>query len=172
MQKEIWKYIPGYEDYYKVSTYGRVKSMSRLIIRSNGWPIPIKSKILKPIFNKHGYTVTTLCKDGVCSKYLTHTLVAMAFLKKDKEKYVIDHIDNNKSNNKLTNLQYISHRENCSKDVKNKTSKYRGVHWAKQRNKWRASIKHNGKCIYLGYFLDEYDAYLAYNKYLEDNNIY
>jgi len=85
---------------------------------------------------------------------------------------VIDHIDNNKSNNRLDNLQLISNRENSSKTLKKiqgKTySKYVGVTWNKQINRWIAQIQVNKKHIHLGTFINEYDAHIVYQNKLKE----
>jgi hypothetical protein len=96
-------------------------------------------------------------------------LVAMAFLnhKPCGHKLVVDHIDNNPLNDRLYNLQVITHRQNCSKDKKG-TSKYTGVTWEKRINKWKAHIRINSKLKYLGYFTDELKAANAYKKALEE----
>jgi hypothetical protein len=85
-------------------------------------------------------------------------LVAMAFLNHKPDgthKIVVDHINNNKLDNRVVNLQLISQRENLSKDRKDGTSKYVGVCWKKSRNKWQVDIKIDGKRKYLGLFTDE-----------------
>ena len=80
---------------------------------------------------------------------------------------VVDHIDNNPMNNKLNNLQLISHRENCSKDRKQGASKYTGVSWFARDSKWRASISFKGSSVHLGYFKDELDAHYQYELALD-----
>jgi len=116
---EIFKDIPGYEGIYQVSDLGRVKSL-----KFN------KEKILKPGVNNHGYYTVVLCK-GKRKTINVHQLVAMAFLNHEPCGYnglIVDHKDNNPLNNRLSNLQLISQRENTSKDKKG-SSKYTGVSW-------------------------------------------
>ncbi len=62
-----------------------------------------------------------------------------------------------------TNLQLITNKKNTSKDRKNKTSKYTGVSWHKQSNKWLAQFRENGSVKYLGTFETEEEARDAYN---------
>jgi hypothetical protein len=78
---------------------------------------------------------------------------------------IIDHINNIQTDNRLENLQIITHRENISKS-KIGTSIYTGVCWNKRKNKWTASININYKRLHLGYFKNEYDAHLAYQNKL------
>jgi hypothetical protein len=96
-----------------------------------------------------------------------HVLVAVCFLNHKPEKnVVVDHIDGNKKNNNVNNLQIITHRENISRGKKNKTSKYTGVSLVKNSKKWKSSIDKLGKKIYLGCFDKEEDARDAYLKAL------
>jgi hypothetical protein len=157
MIEEIWKDIPGYEGIYQVSDLGNVKSL-----RFN------KEKILKPGVNGSGYYTVVLCKGKRKTKKV-HKLVAMAFLNHNPDGYklVVDHKDNDKLNNILSNLQLISQRENSSKDKKG-TSKHTGVSWDKERNKWKSSISINGKLKNLGRFNCELAAHHAYEKKLDE----
>ena len=104
--------------------------------------------------------------------YYVHQLVAMAFLGHvpNGHKMVVDHIDNNKSNNTLENIQVITTRQNTSKDRfrTNVSSKYIGVFFIKSMNKYRAKIYNNGCEEYLGVFDDEKQAGLAYQKRLKE----
>jgi hypothetical protein len=162
---EIWKDVPDYEGLYQVSNLGRVKSF-----------FYNKESILKGVIDGNGYLKVNLCKNSKAKNCNIHKLVASAFLinKTKNTKLVVDHIDNNRFNNKLENLQLITQRENLSKDVKNKTSKYTGVCFycynKNMQKKWKATIKINGKVKHLGYFIDEYKASLAYKKALREEN--
>jgi hypothetical protein len=79
---------------------------------------------------------------------------------------VVDHINNIKTDNRLSNLQLVTIRYNLSKD-KTGTSKYTGVSWHSRDKNWQASIRINGKKAYLGSFQDESEAALAYQNALE-----
>jgi hypothetical protein len=166
---EIWKDIPDYEGMYQVSNLGNVKSLSRVVLRKGKYPFLSKEKILSGRIDSNGYYSLSLFKNKTRKFFKKHQLVAMAFLghKPDgSTKIVVDHIDNNKLNNRLDNLQLISHRENVSKDKKG-TSEYTGVCWNKKSNKWKAYIMLNKKQKYLGYFETEQDAHLAYKNALK-----
>jgi len=173
--KEIWKDIPNYEGLYQVSNLGRVKSLGRIVIRGRKSKQYKKENILKyrysgREFNK--YVSVALFKNGKRSDKKVHQLMAVAFLnhKPDGHKIVVDHINNIPNDNRLENLQLITNRENLSKD-KNGSSKYVGVRWDKERNKWASQICINGKQKFLGRFKEEIDAHLAYqNKLKEINN--
>tara|TARA_R110000803_G_scaffold198005_1_gene261688 strand:+ start:43 stop:567 length:525 start_codon:yes stop_codon:yes gene_type:complete len=161
---EVWKDIPEFEGIYQVSNLGNVNSL-----KFN------KLKVLKKSLNSNGRYRVTLCKNGYKSTNCKISqLSAMAFLnhKPCGFKIVVDHIDNNKENDKLYNLQLISNRENCSKDIKRGSSKYVGVSWHKNLNKWRTSIYIKGKIKHLGYFTDEKEAAQAYQNELKKINQY
>jgi len=170
-QKEIWKEVVGYEGSYQISSFGRVKSLSRVIVKGNGVECPFKERMIKPYLGNRGYFVAGLSENGKTKPKKIHQLVAMAFLdhKPDgKQTIVVDHIDNNKMNNNVNNLQLISQRENTSKDQKGGSSSFVGVNWHKNASKWVAKISVNGKRKHLGYFTNELDASKAYQTALKD----
>jgi hypothetical protein len=153
--EEIWKDIPEYEGIYQISNLGRVKSLKFG-----------KEKILNGWIRRDGYIAVNLMYNKR-KTYRLHQLIAITFLnhKPNGHKIVVDHIDNNKLNNRLDNLQLVSQRLNVSKDRKG-SSKYTGVSWNKTAKKYKAEITINGKINYLGLFINEYDAHLAYQNKL------
>jgi len=84
---------------------------------------------------------------------------------------VINHIDNNKLNNFLGNLEIISNRKNSTIHRKKGTSKYPGVHYCKRVKRWIARIQVKGSNIYLGSFIDEIEAAKAYDNYVIENRL-
>lgn len=159
--EEIWKDIPDYEGLYNVSNYGKVRSFKYG-----------KEKILKGSLSKRGYIQYTLsCKENKKNRvYLAHQLVAMAFLghKPNGFKLVIDHINDNKLDNRKENLQIVTQRFNSCKTQGKYSSQYKGVSWHRQNNKWRADAFINNKSKYLGSYENEYDAHLAYQNALQN----
>jgi len=155
---EIWKTIPGFEN-YEVSNKGRVKSLKFG-----------KERIKKQSINNSGYLVLNLFKNGKRKQFQIHQLVAITFLnhKPDGHNIVVDHIDNNPLNNKLENLQLITNRENNSKDKKGKSSKYIGVCYDKNAKKFKAQIQINGKSKYLGLFKNPKIAHAVYLNAIEN----
>lgn len=81
---------------------------------------------------------------------------------------VADHIDGNGLNNCKSNLRVVTVRQNAQNRHINKSSKYPGVSWMKQFNKWHALIQINGSLKHLGLFGSELDAYNAYLKALSE----
>ena len=167
-QNEIWKDIPNYVGMYQVSNLGRVKSLARARMRgrSKGFT---SERILK-FHNNRGYHAVGLYVCGVRKILKVHQLVAMAFLNHTPCRYkrVVDHINGIIDDNRVENLQVVTQRENASKDRKGGASKYVGVDWHKQTNKWRARIRLNGKRAHLGEFTNELEASEAHQKALKE----
>jgi hypothetical protein len=172
--KEIWEEILGYEGLYQVSNCGNVKSLSRTITKGNITYVT-KDKLLKQSIDTVGYPYVNLSDYKKQKTFRVHQLVAIAFLNHTPNKYdglLVDHIDGNKLNNNLNNLQLVTNRINSSKDRKNKTSKFTGVSWHKQSNKWLAQVRKNDKVEYLGVFEKEEDAAIAYLNSLQAERSY
>ena len=160
---EIWKDIPNFKN-YQVSNLGNVRSLN---YNRTG-----KTKVLMKHINNRGRYTLNLYKKGIrYSNRNISALVAQAFLnhKPCGHKLVVDHINNISTNDKLYNLQVITHRLNVTKDKKG-TSKYAGVFWDKARNKWTSFIKINNKNIYLGSYKNEQEAAQAYQQELNKIN--
>jgi len=169
---EIYKSVLGYEGIYEISNLGNVKSLSRTIFVEGRKPYILNERILKPGINTKGYYIVVLC-NGKQKTRKVHQLVAIAFLNHTPcgMNLVVDHIDENKLNNKADNLQILTNRQNLSKGTPNKTSKYIGVS-KNLRGKYSAAIQINGKDINLGSFDNEEDAREAYLDKLKKINIY
>lgn len=108
MIQEEWRFIPGFSKNYMVSNIGNVKSVERLMVRSNGRPQKIKERILKSSCDVWGYP--TVRVDGKTIK--VHRAVALAFLGDRPESCEIRHMDGDPKNNNVRNLKYGSHSQN------------------------------------------------------------
>ena len=163
---EQWEDIPGYVGLYQASTLGRVKSLDRVIVHSNGKEVNYKGKVLNPYVYKH-YQMVNLSKNSKVKTITVHQVIAITFLghKPNEYKIVIDHINNVKTDNRVSNLQLITHRKNCSKDRKS-YSGYTGVY--ENGNKWRARIRIGGKMVNLGSYSCPLKASVAYNNKVKE----
>ena len=110
---EEWRDIKGYEGLYQISSEGRVKSKQR-ITRNNQ---TIKEKIRKPKIDKDGYCCVKLWIDGISKEYFIHRLVAQAFIPNPYNKPCIDHINTNKTDNRVENLRWCTHKENANNPI-------------------------------------------------------
>jgi hypothetical protein len=170
---EIWKPVKGYEGLYEISSYGRVKSLSRFVYQNNGKYL-IKEKIMK--FSKKGtrknYLGLVLNGNNLKKDYMVHQLVAQYIPNPRNLKY-INHKDGNGFNNFYLNLEWVTQRENvCHGQDKSKTSsKYIGVYWGKIQRKWKVNIRINNKKKHLGSFDSEEEAYQARCDFEKENNI-
>ena len=117
---EQWRDIDGYDGVYQVSDLGRVRSLKYGKVR-----------VLKGINDKDGYLLVSLCKGGKIKKCRVHRLVAQAFIPNtDSSKTLINHIDECKQNNKVSNLEYCDNQYNTT---------YNDIHH--RRNTKRRKIK-------------------------------
>lgn len=110
--EEIWKDIENYENLYQISNFGRVKSLFRIIKTIKGYNITIKEKILKTVIDNTGYYAVSLWKNNKQSRLHIHRLVAKHFIINKNNKPFINHIDGNKLNNCVDNLEWCTPLEN------------------------------------------------------------
>ena len=158
MENEIFLPIKGYEGLYEVSNLGNVKSlrMNRNLIQ---------------ILKSTGYKQVGLSKNGNTKRTTVHLLVVGAFLNHfpSGNKILVNHINFNKTDNRLENLEVVPARVNANQKHLPSTSEYTGVCWHKREGKWRAQIYVNRKMKYLGSFNCEIEASNAYEKYLSNH---
>ena len=105
---EIWKSIDGYEGLYEVSDLGNIKSLERLC-KSRGKRFrPTKEMIKKQVPNKQGYMLISLSKNSKCKNFSVHRLVAKAFIPNPNNFPQVNHKDENKANNEVSNLEWCT----------------------------------------------------------------
>ncbi|AKJ72165.1 hypothetical protein GMA1_68 [Gordonia phage GMA1] len=114
-EQEIWKAIPGLEGTHEVSSLGRVRSLDHVVISKVGRVIHRKSRIYKLTPSAYGYPMANLKRQ----KYLVHHLVLLAFVGPKEKGMGVLHRDDDKTNNRLSNLYYGSHSENMQDCVRN-----------------------------------------------------
>lgn len=117
----------------------------------------VTGKYLKQHLNQNGYYKIVITVDKRCYNYLIHRLIALYHIPNEEGLETVDHIDGCITNNRLSNLHWVSSIQNSQNQRKAK-----GYIWIASRSKWRAKIVVNKKVIYLGEFLLEEDARKAY----------
>ena len=159
---EQWKDIPNYEGLYQVSDLGRIKS---LFYRAKP-----KHGILKQSICDYGYFLVSLHKDKIGTKSRVNILVAMAFLNHVPNGItnIVDHIFQNRKDNRLLFLQIITQRENTNQKHLKSSSEFTGVYWHKIHKKWKSAIRIEDKKHHLGSFTDEKEASNAYEMALKN----
>ena len=167
--QEEWKSIPNYEEFYEISSLGRVKNK-------------LTQKVLKQSIDNNGYLVLNLRKDYIKKTKRVHQLVAITFLnhKPCGMKLVIDHINNNRSDNRLENLQIVTQKENVIKKPNEKINNllkyeklineyskktlinYNPIVFLKNNNKWACQVVKNNRLVFLGCFDNKIEAMLTF----------
>lgn len=111
---ETWENIKDFEGLYQVSNLGRVRSLDRWTNSKCGSMQLKKGRILKQGLNKCGYQLVHLCKDGKGKTYTVHRLVADAFIPNPQNLKEINHIDEDKTNNRVCNLEWCDRSYNIN----------------------------------------------------------
>lgn len=111
--KEEWKAVPGYEDRYEVSNFGRVLSLTRIIERSDGRKSKLEGRLRNLGLNSDGYPAVKLYKNSKAKNVKVHRLVAQCFVDNPKNKKIVNHLDGDKTNNLATNLEWVTSSENA-----------------------------------------------------------
>ena len=155
---EIWKDLNGYEDNYSISNLGNIMSKERQVPTKNPEILrTIKAQKRKKFINKRGYEIVTLSKNNKIKTFTVHQLMALSFFKDFDKGTQINHIDGNKINNELSNLEVSNSSHNQFHAVREGLvkprgkSKYRYVYYVKNPravNRWAGCIVHNGKNSY------------------------
>lgn len=110
--KEEWRDIPQYEGLYQVSNNGRIRSVERIVRRNGNTIKRLRSVVLRPQFQKNGYMFVALSKNGEVKQILVHRAVAVAFISNPLSKPEVNHINENKRDNRATNLEWMTIAEN------------------------------------------------------------
>ena len=131
MTEEIWRPIKGYEGLYDVSSYGRVRSVDRYKSNNGGiqW---IKERILSPEKDKCGYLQVFLHCNGKQHQRKIHRLVAQTFISNPDNLPCVNHKDEDKTNNRVDNLEWCDAKYNCNYGTRNiriRETKMKNGYW-------------------------------------------
>jgi len=145
LELTIWLPIKDYPN-YEVSICGSVRNVKT-------------KRILRPSI-RAGYYAVVLCKNNTTKTLNIHRLVCKAFIPNLNNEKCVDHKNNDKLDNTVSNLRWASHQENnFNRQLSSKnTSSIKGVYWNKKMKKWHTRIMINNKNIHLGYFDNLDDA--------------
>ena len=118
MSEEVWRDIEGFDGLYQVSNQGRVKSLERKVPKGDG-ERTVKERILKPGVRSKGYLFVVLCAGGKSRMFSVHRLVCQAFHDNPENKLDVNHINENKTDNRACNLEWSTRKENCNHGTRN-----------------------------------------------------
>ena len=171
---EIWKPIKGYEKLYEVSNKGRIRNT--------------RNKVMKTYIINSGYKAIKFTVNGKRTSHLIHRIVATTFLDNFESLPEVNHINENKLDNKVENLEWVSSAQNKQHSLKSGTydkiyttcntlgkknncknhSNYHNVTFHKGRNKWAATIRVGGKNMFPKRFNTEVEAALHVNWIIDE----
>lgn len=110
-----WKDIPNFEGYYQANKNGEIRSVTRRVKKHNGYKM-VYGRVLKP--TQQRYQIVRFSKDGVVSAHLVHRIIAETFFRKMRADEVVNHLDGNKHNNTVANLEICSQKQNIAHAMK------------------------------------------------------
>lgn len=160
MANEIWRTIPGFKGRYEVSSLGNIRNIRKAALKPR-----------MPTLNKHGYLRLNLTTNSKVTRNIeVHTLVALTFIRKRKKGEMINHKNYIKTDNRASNLEYVTHRENITHRCI-RSNKYTGAIFVRKTGKWSGVVQHKGVIKYLGTFNNPLSAHQAYKNYLKENKL-
>lgn len=142
---ELWNEVIGYEGIYEISSFGRVKSLSRKIPHWRGGFLNSKEKIMSCFLSNTGYLTISFFTNNIKKNFLIHRLVAIAFIPNPDNLPEVNHKDGDKLNPLKSNLEWSTESENiihafknnlkCSKGINNPVSKLTEIEVLEIRSK-------------------------------------
>lgn len=113
LKDEIWNDVVGYEGLYQVSNLGRVKMLERKVLANKSIRI-IKEHIIKQYFTTKKYLFVTLWSRNKSKQYAVHRLVLESFKGLPPQKMECNHINENRTDNRIDNLEWLTHIDNLN----------------------------------------------------------
>lgn len=153
MNEEIWRDIKGYEGLYQISSIGRVKRLEKIRRNGRGYR-KYKEQITDGYIDDVGYRYVILTKERKEKRFRLHRLVAEAFIPNPDNKPEIDHINTNRTDNRIENLRWVTRKENLN----NKITKIKMSHLPKPKGKNHPRARKVQQFNIDGTFVKEYDC--------------
>ncbi|HJU45702.1 MAG TPA: NUMOD4 motif-containing HNH endonuclease [Chitinophagaceae bacterium] len=107
-----WKPVNGYEGLYEISQDGNIRSIERIVVTRSGVKRKLKGKLIKSRTNNCSYVEVRLSKNGIDTTCFIHRLLVEAFIGRIEEGFEVNHKDGNPQNNRLDNLEIVTHSQN------------------------------------------------------------
>jgi hypothetical protein len=166
---EEWKQIPDLDGCYLASTLGRIYSISRLYeVPSKNGKIHAREspgRLLKQMLTPSGYLRVQISVNGFKRKYYSHVLIAKTFLEPEQDRTIINHKDQDKTNNNIGNLEWSTNRENSLHGQIGKTKTgVPGIYFHPTRQRFQGSILLGKKRHQIGDHKTLDEAKEAYSK--------
>ena len=168
-----WRDIAGYEGLYQVSSDGKVRSVKKLVVRGNNSSYYKKEQDIKATDNGYGYLIVSLNKNAIRKNHYVHRIVAEAFIPNPDNKAQVNHLDHNRKNNNVDNLEWVTCAENIRYSAHlqkkprlngKKTDKKMGTGIRLKNGKYEVYICHK----YLGRYLELEDAQKVRDEYVKE----
>ena len=131
LEGEYWVPIPSFQGYYEISNLARVRSVDRVVVKSDGSKVRKTSQLRKVHINADGYLQLILVKDSIICHTSLHIQVACAFIPNPDNLPEVNHKDGDKTNCLPYNLEWGTHLDNMRHAVKNKLRTYEGKTYKK-----------------------------------------
>ena len=163
MSNEEWRCVAEYEGLYEVSSLGRIRSLGHTTVDTKNVERSFKGRVLNLSTDSNGYNIKTLYLNRERCAFRLHRLIAQAFIPNPNGLPYIDHIDGNKENNNINNLEWVTAQENTERyhSKIESSSKYNKVSFSPSHKKWIAQLLVDGKSIHIGSFDSEEEAHFA-----------
>ena len=142
---EVWKDVKNYEGYYIVSSMGKVKSLDRIVLGKNGASCFRCGKLKSSVTNRGGYLLVMLSKNNKPKSCRIHRLVAEAFIPNPENLPCIDHINTIRTDNRVSNLRWVTQKENCNNELSKKKYSENHREWNSEETKKKMSESKKGE---------------------------